>query len=46
MPIYEELFDLKNDPTEQINLAEDPEFLSILNAHRERCKELAGELSE
>ncbi len=45
-PIYEELFDLKNDPTEQINLAENLEFQMILNAHRERCRELADELSK
>ena len=45
-PIYEELFDLNNDPTEQINLAEKPEFQMILNAHRERCRELADELSK
>ncbi len=45
-PIYEELFDLNNDPTEQVNLAEDAEFQMILNAHRERCGELATELSK
>ncbi|MDA7920642.1 sulfatase-like hydrolase/transferase [Verrucomicrobiales bacterium] len=45
-PIYEELFDLKNDPTEQVNLAENHAFAEVLKAHRERCRELASELSQ
>lgn len=42
-PIYEELFDLSKDPKEQTNLATNPEYASILKAHRERCQELVVE---
>lgn len=42
-PIYEELFDLSKDPKEQINLSVNPEYASILKAHRERCQELVVE---
>ncbi|MDF7806352.1 sulfatase-like hydrolase/transferase [Pontiellaceae bacterium B12219] len=44
-PIYEELFNIKNDPTEQNNLANNPEYAEILNAHRKRCRELVTELA-
>lgn len=43
--IHEELFDLEKDPHEQINLATNPEYTSILKAKRERCQELVVELS-
>ncbi|MCH6258700.1 sulfatase-like hydrolase/transferase [Puniceicoccaceae bacterium K14] len=43
-PIYEELFDLEADPKELRNLASNPEFVSILQAHRLRCDELVTEL--
>ncbi|MFC5051788.1 sulfatase-like hydrolase/transferase [Rubritalea spongiae] len=45
-PIYEELFDLSKDPKEQVNLATNPEYASVLAAHRERCQELVVELAE
>lgn len=45
-PIYEELFDLSKDPKEQINLASNPEYASVLNAHRLRCQELVVELAK
>lgn len=44
-PIYEELFDLKNDPKEQHNLAENPEYVKVLNEHRKHCTELVNELA-
>lgn len=42
-PIYEELFDLSKDPKEQTNLAGNPEYASVLKAHRIRCQELVVE---
>lgn len=45
-PIYEELFDLDNDPKEQKNLASNKEYQTILNQYRERCKELVTELAK
>ena len=45
-PIYEELFDLNKDPKEQLNLATNPEYASILKAHRERCQQLVVELAK
>lgn len=44
-PIYEELFDLANDPKEQRNLANNPEYETVLKKHRARCKQLKQELS-
>ncbi len=45
-PIYEELFDLRKDRKEQVNLANDPNYQSVLKAHQKRCIELAKELSQ
>lgn len=45
-PIYEELFDLEHDPKEMTNLAADPEYASVLEAYRERCKEQVLMLAE
>ncbi len=45
-PIYEELFNIKDDPKEQVNLAGNPEYAGILNAHRKRCQELVTELAQ
>jgi arylsulfatase A-like enzyme len=39
LPIYEELFNLKNDPKEQNNLAGILENAEILNMYRRRCDE-------
>ena len=43
--IFEELFNLKNDPGEQVNLAGNPEYAGILKKYQTRCKELVKELS-
>lgn len=45
-PIYEELFNMETDPNEQVNLASNPEYASVLSAYRDRCQELVIELSE
>ena len=39
-PIYEQLFDLKNDPYETMNLARDEKYRKTLTALRKRCSEL------
>lgn len=43
-PIYEELFDIVNDPKEQNNLAKDKDYVEVLNEYRKRCKILVSEL--
>ncbi|MDF7823581.1 sulfatase-like hydrolase/transferase [Pontiellaceae bacterium B12227] len=45
-PIYEELFNIKDDPKEKHNLAANPEYRSILNQYQTRCRELVTELAE
>jgi hypothetical protein len=42
-PIYEELFDLKNDPYELENLASSGTHRAILDRYRNRCNELVVE---
>jgi hypothetical protein len=42
-PIYEELFDIVNDPKEAINLADDIAFAETLEVYRNRCKALVKE---
>ena len=46
LPIYEELFDIETDPKEKRNLASNPEYATLLNKYRSRCKELDTELSK
>ena len=41
--IYEELYDLKNDPQETQNLANSPSHREILKKYRERCRTLVVE---
>ncbi len=46
-PIYEELFDIVNDPKEANNLVDNVEYVETLEVYRTRCKELVkagGEL--
>ena len=38
---YEELYDLKHNPEETINLAKDEKYQDTLRALRKRCDELA-----
>ena len=45
-PIYEQLFDLAADPSENNNLAEDPHYTRILTTHRAKCTALAKDLSK
>ena len=39
-PIYEEFYDLKNDPYERDNLSKDPNYFEKLNSIRQRCDKL------
>jgi arylsulfatase A-like enzyme len=43
-PVYEELFDLENDPYEERNLAAIPEHRTMLDALRKRCNTLRDTL--
>lgn len=45
-PIFEELFNLKDDPKEQHNLAGNPAYAKILSTHRARCQKLVTELAK
>ena len=36
-PVYEELYNLKNDPFESTNLIENPQYNKILNKLRKEC---------
>lgn len=45
-PIYEELFDIVNDPKEAKNLADDMAYAETLDVYRKRCKELVKDCSE
>ena len=39
-PIYEEIYDLKNDPHERDNLSNDSDYIERLNSMRDRCDQL------
>ena len=45
-PIYEELFDIVNDPKEANNLAGNPTYAETLDVYRKRCNELVKECGE
>ena len=45
-PVFEELFNLEDDPREQKNLALNPEYAEVLRTHRARCQELVVELAQ
>jgi len=45
-PIYEELFDLQNDPNELTNLAPSLGHAEVLQTYRDRCQELLFELAQ
>lgn len=45
-PIYEELYDIVNDPKETTNLAQDPRYADIMEEYRVRCQELVTELAK
>jgi arylsulfatase A-like enzyme len=43
-PVYEELYDLKNDPYEIKNLVHDPDYKHILRSLQNRCDQLSKEV--
>ena len=43
-PVYEELYDLENDPYEEHNLTAKPQYRDILKSLRNRCNELSESL--
>lgn len=43
-PVWEQLFDLENDPGEVDNRAKDPKYAAILNKLRQRCKSVSAEM--
>ena len=43
-PIFEELFHLKSDPKEQVNLVDDPKHQQVLERFRARCQKLVGDM--
>ena len=45
-PIYEELFDIVNDPKEANNLVDNGDYAETLEVYRNRCKELVKECGE
>ena len=45
-PVFEELFDLKADPKEQVNLSANPDFAQVLESYRQRCQTLVTELAQ
>ncbi len=45
-PVFEELFNIANDPKEQVNLASNPEYDEVLARYRNRCQELVTELAK
>ena len=44
--IFEELFNLKCDSDEEVNLSGNPEYAEILKKYQARCQELVNELSK
>ncbi len=44
-PVFEELFNLKTDPKEQVNLADQPDHQQVLERFQIRCQTLVGEMS-
>jgi arylsulfatase A-like enzyme len=45
-PVFEQLFDLRTDPDEQVNLVDDPAALETLNGFRDRTAILSKNLTE
>lgn len=45
-PVYEELYDLKSDPLESVNLVDDGEYAEQLHHLRDRCDRLREEVAE